>query len=49
MNTIKPKKKYIAPQSEVVMLGLREPLLDADERKWPECLLVVVSSVNLGP
>ena len=29
MDTTKPKKEYVTPQCEVVMLGLQDNLLDA--------------------
>lgn len=31
METIKPKKEYITPKSEVVMLGLQNNLLEGDQ------------------
>ena len=32
METTKPKKEYVTPQCEVVMLGLRDNLLEAPDR-----------------
>ena len=31
MDTTKPKKEYVTPQCEVVMLGLRDNLLEAPD------------------